>query len=67
MPQDPEPDITIREAAARKGVSPKTIRKLIETGELPARRLGSRLIRIRPEDVDRLGRDVTSGDLERLS
>lgn len=46
------------EAAARKGVSTKTIRRLIANGTLPAKRLGSRLLIVDVEDVDALGEAV---------
>lgn len=58
MPQDLQRGLSPAEAAARKGVSTKTIRRLIADGTLPAKRLGPRLIKIDVEDVDALGEDV---------
>jgi excisionase family DNA binding protein len=45
-----DPLITVGEAATSLHVSPRTIRRLIERGELHALRIG-RSVRIRPEDV----------------
>jgi excisionase family DNA binding protein len=52
--------ITIAEAAERLAVSTKTVRRLIARGVLPARRIGSRLIRIDAADLDRLGRGLAA-------
>ncbi len=41
-----ESDLTIAEAASRRGVSIKTIRRAISRGEIEAYRCGPRLIRI---------------------
>jgi excisionase family DNA binding protein len=46
--------LTVREAAERLAVDPKTIRRLIQTGELRAIRVGSRLLRVPSSDVDAL-------------
>lgn len=46
--------ITVREAAERLAVDPRTIRRLIQTGELRAVRVGSRSLRVRSSDVDAL-------------
>jgi excisionase family DNA binding protein len=55
-PEQQPPDfLSINEAARRLGVNPKTARKLVETGELPAVRLGERLIRIPTDAVSRVG------------
>ena len=45
---------SLAEAAARTGVSIRTLRRRISCGELTAYRAGPRLIRLNPEDVDRL-------------
>jgi excisionase family DNA binding protein len=44
--------LTVSEAAARLQVSAKTIRRLIEHGDLPALRIG-RLVRIPEENFER--------------
>lgn len=50
---------TIPDTAEYLGTSPRTIRRLIAAGKLPAYRYGPRLIRIDPEDVNRLREPVT--------
>lgn len=50
---------TIADAADYLGTSPSTIRRLIARGDLAAYRYGPRLIRIDPEDVQRLRQPVT--------
>lgn len=45
---------TIAEAAARTGVSTKTIRRRIAEGRLKAYRFGPTLIRLHPAEVDGL-------------
>ena len=52
----PEPvELSVADAAARLGVEHKTIRRAIARGDLPARRIGGRLIRIRVADLDSYG------------
>lgn len=52
----PEPiEISVAEAAARLGVDHRTIRRAIARGDLAARRIGPRLIRIRVADLDAFG------------
>jgi excisionase family DNA binding protein len=46
--------LTVSEAAATLNVSPKTIRRRLADGTIPAMRLG-RLIRINPADLTRAG------------
>lgn len=41
-------------AAERTGMSVRTLRRRIAEGRLPAYRTGPRIIRVDPEDVDRL-------------
>jgi excisionase family DNA binding protein len=53
-PRQPAPLLSVQQAADRTGVSTETIRRWIRIGELPARRVGPRLIRIRVEDLDAL-------------
>lgn len=58
----PEPaELSIAEAAARLGIDPKTVRRAIARGDLAARRIGPRLIRIRQADLDAYGRPLGAG------
>jgi excisionase family DNA binding protein len=59
-PSSPPLFITIAAAAARTGVCPKTIRRAIARGDLRAVRLGSRIIRIRVDELEQLGRPIPS-------
>ena len=43
---------SVSEAAARVGVSTKTIRRWIASGQLAGYRMGPRLLRVDPDDVD---------------
>ena len=46
--------MSVREAAERLGVDPRTVRRLIERGELRSVRIGAKAIRVLSADVDRL-------------
>jgi excisionase family DNA binding protein len=50
--------ISLDDAATRLGVSVWTIRRRIADGTLPAYRVGKRLIRVDPRDLDRLERAI---------
>lgn len=50
--------ISINEAAEVCGVDRQTIRRLIADGELPAMRIGKRLIRIDAADLERIVKPV---------
>ena len=53
--QVPQPNyVSIGGAATYLGVSEATIRRLIASGEIPAHRVGQRLIRIRIADLEAL-------------
>lgn len=52
---------TIRQAADRLGVSEKTIRRHIAAARLRGYRLGERLIRVDPDEVDALLRLIPNG------
>jgi len=59
----PDPiELTVADAATRLGVDHKTIRRMITRGDLPARRVGPRLIRIRTVDLDAIGSPLGPGD-----
>lgn len=45
---------SVGEAAARVGVSTKTVRRWIASGQLVGYRMGPRLLRVDPDDVDRM-------------
>lgn len=49
--------ISQQQAADALGVHIRTIRRWIAAGDLPARRFG-RQIRIRPEDLEKVGRQI---------
>ena len=46
--------LTVEESADRLGVSKKSIRRWIADGTLPAFRINGHMIRIDPDDLDRL-------------
>jgi excisionase family DNA binding protein len=50
--------LTIRQAAEHFGVDPRTIRRWISAGVLPARRVGPRVIRVNPDDLGDVGRKL---------
>lgn len=52
--------ISISQAAEYAGVHPKTIRRRISDGSLPAYRMGKRLIRVDLREVEALLRPVPS-------
>ena len=49
---------SLAQASERTGLSIKTLRRRIATGDLPAYRNGTRILRVDPQDVDRLMRPV---------
>lgn len=54
-------DLTsIQRAAEYAGCNPKTLRRRIADGSLPAVRMGPRMIRVRLSDVEKLMRPVPS-------
>lgn len=56
----PTPEwVSLQQAALIYGISVDTIRRRIATGELPASRIGARIIRVRIEDLDRVCRPIT--------
>lgn len=60
-----EPLLSIDEAAARLGVSTKTIRRRISDGTLKAVRIGPRLIRVDAASLASAGRPLTVARAER--
>ena len=66
-PPNPE-TVSVAQAAEREGVTPKTIRRWIADGIIPAHRVGPKLIRIRVPDLDALHRRIpTAGGGQRAS
>jgi excisionase family DNA binding protein len=49
---------SLESAALRLDVTPRTIRRWIAAGELPAFRFSAKLIRVRIEDIDALGAPI---------
>lgn len=60
MPTEPTltDHVSIQDAASALAVSTKTVRRLIARGDLPAKRIGLRMIRIPVAALDGLGRDI---------
>ena len=50
--------ISILEAADFCGVTDRTIREWIKAGILPAYRYGTKIVRIDPDDLERLGQRI---------
>ena len=49
-PRTTAPLLTVRDSACRLGISPKTVRRMIASGGLPAHHIG-RLVRIAESDL----------------
>ncbi|MCA0295446.1 MAG: helix-turn-helix domain-containing protein [Actinobacteria bacterium] len=56
---------SLAQAAERTGISRKTLRRRIASGQLPAFSSGRRILRVRPEDVDAMLRRSGSADRAR--
>lgn len=52
------PRLSLEQTAELCGVSTKTVRRWIAAGLLPAYRLGPKLLRVDPVDLDSLGRRI---------
>jgi excisionase family DNA binding protein len=50
--------VSLQQAALIYGISVDTLRRRIAAGELPASRIGARIIRVRIEDLDRVCRPI---------
>jgi len=50
--------LSLQQAADIYGVSVDTLRRRVVSGDLPASRLGRRLIRVRVEDLDHMFRPI---------
>lgn len=50
--------ITLHEAAERVGVSTRTLRRYIADGRLTAYRIGPRIIRVDPADLEQIQRPM---------
>jgi excisionase family DNA binding protein len=54
--------VGVGEASAILGVSRSTVRRYVEQGHLPARRLPTGILRLKREDVERLARESDQRD-----
>jgi excisionase family DNA binding protein len=50
IPTETSPLLSVRKVAQRWGISERTVRRIIETGDLPVHRIGGQ-IRCSPEDI----------------
>lgn len=50
--------ISTKEAANRLRISPNTLRKYVALGLIPAHKVGLRLLKFEPNDVDKLVRKI---------
>ena len=65
-PRDPDPCLSIADAAKHAGCSARTVRRWIARGDLVAHRV-NRLVRVRRTDLERLLRAEVSGSPEALA
>jgi excisionase family DNA binding protein len=56
----PEKLLTAEEAADLLGISEEEIKKLVETGELPAYQIGGRFLRFRKEQVEAIAGEIVA-------
>lgn len=54
--------LTLAEVADARGVAVRTVRRWIAAGLLPAYRVGPRLVRIRPDDLEQLDRRIPADE-----
>jgi len=59
--------LPIQEAADQNGVHRNTIWNLIRAGQLPAVRLGKRIVRVRESDLAKLFTDYKAGEFGKWS
>lgn len=57
-------EVTLAAAARHGKISPRTLRRYIDAGRLPARRVGPKLWRVNTSDVDALFRPVGEPEAE---
>ncbi|MGP5251486.1 helix-turn-helix domain-containing protein [Brachybacterium alimentarium] len=55
-------NLSIAEAAEQLGLTEKTIRRYIAAGKLPAYRVGSRTVRIKSSDLERLLKPIPTAN-----
>lgn len=60
IPPGVSPYWSIQEAADYLGINRETVRRYIAAGKLRAHRIGPRLVRIDPRDVEKLRRPIGS-------
>lgn len=63
IPAEPDSFLTLDATAEYFGCSRDTVRRMVARGELPAVRIGKRLLRIRRMDVERAVKPATRLDL----
>jgi excisionase family DNA binding protein len=54
--------LTVPQVADELGVSSRTVWKYVSTGELPAQRIGAKLVKVRRADLDEFVRPVVAED-----
>jgi excisionase family DNA binding protein len=53
--------ISMDTAADNLGVGKRTIQRLITSGDLPAYRIGTKIVRVDADDVDKLLKPINNG------
>lgn len=56
-----EKPVSLKEAADRLGVAVITARRYVSSGELPAVRVGKKLLKVRPADIEAFMTPVGGG------
>jgi len=61
MTQDPKQLLRLDQVADRLSVSMSTVRRLVKEGRLTTVRIGPKVIRVRPEDLEAFIREASEG------